>query len=372
MNTKNNSLKLIYVLHEYGYPDHYAGLDYYCKQHNIRLKFREFNLITQFGVAVKNLNRVKFRKATVNLIFLIKLFFQKKQNIVLGIAPYDFNMIIFSWLARSHNIHYHTSWPYWDKVKYPKRKFIAIFDNAIFSAWKKFLEERCIGIFCVSEFTSAGITKNYKITCPITVVYHSIDEKVFFPKVNVTVGKPLRILFVGRLVENKGIRLILNLLDRFKKDTLSIGIAGGGELEPLVQEYEQKHPNLHFYGKIQRSDLGKIYRDYDVFLSPSMKGSGLGDWEELFGITLIEALACGLLTVASDHVGPSEILKDELGYLINDNRLKKEIITTIDSLIEMQPHVIKEKKNRGIKNVSKYFIPQIAVLWGSGLAINSK
>ena len=40
-------------------------------------------------------------------------------------------------------------------------------------------------------------------------------------------------------------------------------------------------------------------------LQPSRRTS---DWEELFGIALVEAMACGCVPVASDHVGPSAIL----------------------------------------------------------------
>jgi len=365
--------KVIYVLHQNGAPEHYKGLVYYCNENNIQVKFREFSVIRQFASSLKNKDFSKFKKAFTNILFLLRLIAAKNYTVVLGIAPYDFLMVLFASLAKKHNMYFHTSWPHWDKKRYDKRAFINIAGEHIFNAWKQFLEQRCKGIFCVSDVVKQQLSIAYSIKVPMQVVYHSYNDLIFYRKENQIYKKPFKFLYVGRLVPNKGIAALLSLLDNFNSEVFELGIVGSGILKTEVEKYSLKYKNLKFYGKKDNQLLGDIYRKYNVFILPAQKGKS-GDWEELFGIALIEAMACGLIPIATNHVGPKEIIKKEdYGYLIGDSDLEVNLKAVVKKIMDIDEDNLNKMSLSAAKEVYKYQESQIALLWGSLLASdNSK
>ena len=264
-------MKKIRVIHETGMPSHYAGLANYCKNQGIELQFHEFSWDSQLKNGMRNLDFKKIKRAFQNSSLLLSLLFKSRQTIVMGIAPYDYRMIFVNFLAKKHSIYYHTSWPYWDGSNYPKRKFKGKLLARIKDNWKTFLEERCSGIFCVSGFAKKQLTDNYNITAPIQVVYHSIDNNTFFAKEETKRrSSPLKVLYVGRLLEKKGLLEICNLTKSYPDTALKIGFVGSGEIEDTIKKRAAENPDqITFYGRQPRHLLGNIYREYEILLCPS-------------------------------------------------------------------------------------------------------
>lgn len=99
-------------------------------------------------------------------------------------------------------------------------------------------------------------------------------------------NRPVRFLFVGRLVYYKGCKV---LLDAFRqvKDAELIMIGGGvmeEELKRLAAEYELED-RVHFLGKVSAEVLEEHFSECDVFVLPSIARS------EAFGLVQIEAMA---------------------------------------------------------------------------------
>ncbi|PLM51431.1 hypothetical protein CWN34_29225, partial [Klebsiella pneumoniae] len=92
--------------------------------------------------------------------------------------------------------------------------------------------------------------------------------------------------------------------------------------------------NVNFMGHISdKSKLAAIFKEHDVLVLPSKKIDG---WEELFGLVIIEAMACGLVVIASNHIGPRGIIDDgKNGFLISDGNLTSELVTKIEELSEL-------------------------------------
>lgn len=107
------------------------------------------------------------------------------------------------------------------------------------------------------------------------------------------------ILFVGRLVEEKG---ILDLYDAFvdirKQGVLAtLRIVGSGELESVLRNRIMKD-NLEDRITIEKrsyQEMPKVYREVDIFCVPSKKTA---TWEEQYGMVFIEAMASGLPIVS--------------------------------------------------------------------------
>jgi glycosyltransferase involved in cell wall biosynthesis len=105
-------------------------------------------------------------------------------------------------------------------------------------------------------------------------------------------GLPERfILYVGRLVERKGILDLVEAHGALPSDTPQLVIVGDGPLAAVLAGRER----VHVLGFVEPSELPRIYGVADIVVVPSH--------DEPWGVTVNEALAAGVPVVASDVVG---------------------------------------------------------------------
>jgi glycosyltransferase involved in cell wall biosynthesis len=123
-----------------------------------------------------------------------------------------------------------------------------------------------------------------------------------------------RILYVGQLARVKGVHTAIAAFQqaaaaRGGRD-LTLTIAGGtifpaygAELRALVRSsgLEQR---VSFTGLLARDQLPALYQEHDALIFPSI-------WDEPFSITLLEALASGLVVVGTTTGGSAEILRHD-------------------------------------------------------------
>jgi glycosyltransferase involved in cell wall biosynthesis len=140
------------------------------------------------------------------------------------------------------------------------------------------------------------------------------------------------ILFVGRLVEKKGVRELLNampsVIRAFPKAVLVV--IGEGierkELEGLAQSLGIQ-PSVRFLGRIANEDLPKYYAAAHVFVGPSIVDK-FGDTEGL-GIVFLEAAASQVAMIGTSVGGISDVLIDQItGTQVSPNdpdQLAREI-----------------------------------------------
>lgn len=95
-------------------------------------------------------------------------------------------------------------------------------------------------------------------------------------------------LFVGRLEEAKGVRLLLRAAPHLPSDWVILFIGNPTTKIPHIQESEK----IKYIGPVHHEDLVEYYNLADVFCLPS--------WTECFPLTVMEALACGKPVVATD------------------------------------------------------------------------
>ncbi|MCI8354052.1 MAG: glycosyltransferase [Lachnospiraceae bacterium] len=137
-------------------------------------------------------------------------------------------------------------------------------------------------------------------------------------------GGKKRIGFCGRLVEEKGIHVLLKafeILLRIREDiTLVIGgdyeNVAGGSVYPELMNYikEKKIPEISFPGKIAEEKMEEFYSSLDVFVLPSVNSL------EAFGMVQIEAMFCGTPVIATDLYGVRTIVqKTGMGRVVKRN-----------------------------------------------------
>jgi glycosyltransferase involved in cell wall biosynthesis len=104
---------------------------------------------------------------------------------------------------------------------------------------------------------------------------------------------PPGVLFVGRLVESKGVAAAVSAWRRSGVD-LPLAIAGAGPLRESV-----RGPGVELLGWVPHARLGSVYARARALLMPSR-------WQEPFGIVGLEALHCGVPVVAWNSGGVRE------------------------------------------------------------------
>jgi glycosyltransferase involved in cell wall biosynthesis len=128
-------------------------------------------------------------------------------------------------------------------------------------------------------------------------------------------ARPLRLLFVGRLVTSKGLHLLLPALAGYPLTSWQLTIAGDGPELARLRDFASRH-NLPvaFTGFVSRVRLPGLFAEHDVFVLPTLKD----EW----GLVVGEALGAGLPvlgSVYSDAV--CEIVEDgATGWLMRPDR----------------------------------------------------
>lgn len=139
--------------------------------------------------------------------------------------------------------------------------------------------------------------------CKVETVYNPYTPNFApptrgFPKAD----EPLKFLYVGRLSPEKGVDILLDAFARHSgKDTLSL-VGLDGALKPLVVERAGRDPRIRLLPPQRYEAMAAVYQDHDVVCCPAT-------WEEPFGLTTLEARACGRGVLATRSGGIPEILE---------------------------------------------------------------
>lgn len=170
-------------------------------------------------------------------------------------------------------------------------------------------------------------------------------------------GKPVKdMLYVGRLIERKGVTYLLDALPKIAaRANVHLHIVGDGNKagELKQQAYSKGLEALTtFHGMVSNEQLEQLYRDADVFVLPAIVDSR-GDTEGL-GIVLVEALAFQTPVVASDVGGISDVIRHgETGILV----AQKDADALADAVVELldNPERAKRLVNAGMAHAQSYF-----------------
>jgi glycosyltransferase involved in cell wall biosynthesis len=113
-------------------------------------------------------------------------------------------------------------------------------------------------------------------------------------------------LFVGRLSEEKGIRVLLNV---FKSSDLKLVIIGDGPMKAEVESVVKERSNIQHLGFQPTAVIMDNLKRAKSLIFPST-------WYEGFPITILEALATGTPVIGSRIGGIAEIVKDKFNGLL--------------------------------------------------------
>jgi len=123
---------------------------------------------------------------------------------------------------------------------------------------------------------------------------------------------PGEMLFVGRLVEKKGLRYLVEALPEIvtRVPDAHLTIAGYGPEETALRERVVKlglNKKVAFLGALPQNALPALYRRASVFVAPFIQAQS-GDQEGL-PVALTEAIACGCPAVVGDLPALDDLLE---------------------------------------------------------------
>src|SRR3989344_8436321 len=117
------------------------------------------------------------------------------------------------------------------------------------------------------------------------------------------------VFFVGRLIETKGVGIILRLIEVLDP-RIQIVVAGDGSMKEQLVKAQVDHKNLTYLGRIENTDLHTYYNASDLVIVPSLVDEG-------WGYTAMEAISCGTPVIASRVGGLSDVVSSKVGRLVS-------------------------------------------------------
>lgn len=191
----------------------------------------------------------------------------------------------------------------------------------------------------VGNRESAGVWRAKGYEGPLAVIpQFGVDPGTFIPAPRPE-GRGFIVGYVGRLVEEKGVDVLLEALARLEGIWRAYVLGNGPAREALQAQARQLGiaDRVSFDPWIPSAQMAAYYRQLDVLVVPSRSRP---NWKEQFGRVLVEAMACGVPVVGSDsgeipHVigdaglvfpeGQVEALQDHLGRLLRDLELRADL-----------------------------------------------
>ncbi len=180
----------------------------------------------------------------------------------------------------------------------------------------------------VGSESAARVWRAKGFTKPLAVIpQFGVDPSLFHPPEGRSSGDGAHIAYIGRLVPEKGIDLLLDALASIE-DAWHATILGNGPTAAGLKAQAARlgiRDAVTFRDAVPSTAMPDIYRDIDILVLPSRKRR---NWAEQFGRVLIEAMASGAAVVGS-RTG-------EIPYVIGEAGLTfpEEDVATLRSMLE--------------------------------------
>lgn len=126
-------------------------------------------------------------------------------------------------------------------------------------------------------------------------------------------AEPNKLIYVGRLVEKKGVATLVTAIHLLKNDFagLKLTIVGDGPEKPALEKLAAEldvSAQIDFAGSQTNANVPQYYQSSGIAVVPSIVAAD-GDQEGL-GLVAVEALGCGCVTIVSDLPALRDVIND--------------------------------------------------------------
>ena len=223
--------------------------------------------------------------------------------------------------------------------------------GAIFNCLKRFVVLRSTAVTVVSNAMMNAMRQMNVDKDKVHVIPMGVDlQNRFVP--NERQGATGKLLFVGRLIKNKGIDYLIealpSILKKHPEAVLRI-VGEGQEKESITKQISELNlsNNVELIGPVENDSLPELYRSSDVVVFPSIFAEG-------FGLVLVEALGCECATVVTDLPAMRDIIHDEKSALVVRQQDAAQLAQKVIRLLK-DPKLRRTIGKQGRKDVLKRF-----------------
>ena len=164
---------------------------------------------------------------------------------------------------------------------------------------------------CRNISISHAIAKH--LQTPSVVLGNPYNSQLYH--VDEAIKRELKLVFVGRLVSDKGLMLLLKALVQLQalKLTPALTVVGSGPERTACESFVNAsglNPQVRFLGAMSGRPLMEVFNAHEILVIPSL-------WAEPFGVVALEGIACGCVVLGTKDGG----LKEAIGLcgIVCDN-----------------------------------------------------
>jgi glycosyltransferase involved in cell wall biosynthesis len=169
-------------------------------------------------------------------------------------------------------------------------------------------------VVAISSYTAAELRELADVPIEVIPYTTALPEPPSLPG---SVGGPPTVLFVGRLVERKGVPYLIEAMSQLRDRAMRLVIVGEGPERPKLEAAAQRlglADRVLFRGKLSAAELQAAYAQASAFVLPSVFDAR-GDTEGL-GVVALEAMNHGTPVVASRIGGIPDVVEDGVSGLL--------------------------------------------------------
>ena len=180
----------------------------------------------------------------------------------------------------------------------------------------------------------------------VSIIYNRVYLDRFKPNNNKKISTQIRIISVGRLIKDKGQRVLVEAM-AIINENISLTIVGDGEdYDFLINKSKELNltDRIKFIKSIPNEELAELYRDHDIFALPIKYGGVC--------IPFLEATASGLALVAPKPIYEStpEVIGEYAEVVENSVEGFAKGIQKVANSYELREAMIK----KGFEVISNY------------------
>lgn len=209
-------------------------------------------------------------------------------------------------------------------------------------------------VICVSSYVEKMLKKVIEkrklhvIPNMITIAEDAIGQQKKSGKI--------KVLYIGKLTPMKGSHYLaeaITLLSELIQSKMELTFVGEGHLKDLVKKYLKKTTSTYFFkGYVSNPEIQKMLQSSDIFVSASLSHDTLSR-------SLLEALANGCPTIATDVGGSSDIVQNkENGLLVKPT--PRALADAIQEFIQ-HPGMSRKYAQVGIQTIKNSFSPRVVI-----------
>ena len=212
---------------------------------------------------------------------------------------------------------------------------------------------------CISEYNKKYVLEHFPMVNPekIKIVHCGLNLSIFTPGTK-EVDKQLTILSIGRLVEHKGFKYLIEackLLKEHSSLNFVCNIIGEGKDRQILGELISRlklNNVVHLLGSMEQKDVMRALKFSDLFVLPCVvEETGMMDG---IPVALMEAMAMKIPVITTRVSGIPELVKDGAGILVEPQDVKG-LALAMEKILRLPNEEREEMGRKGRTIIEKDF-----------------